>query len=243
MHCQTFLHCVVSTDASTFVLVQWNHLYNILKYYFHILLFAISDCKGTLQRLAFVQYGFDRKEHTIDIKPHGNSKKQLSFKRTKPSTLKLVKEAVKKNKRPLRVLREIENMQGGVMGAKSGCDLPRNRRQVYNAKQANKVGGETVYSSIPRRDTLAEVMQMCKDTSSGTDAFIRSVEAAPEPMCVLATSQQLADIERFCTASPSSVLSVDPTFNLGPFYVTPTTYHNLLVKTGRGNHPVTLDLS
>ena len=52
------------------------------------------DCKATLQRLAFVQYGFDRKEHTIDIKPHGNSKKQLSFKRTKPSTLQL---AVKEN--------------------------------------------------------------------------------------------------------------------------------------------------
>ena len=173
----------------------------------HIIVF-LPDCKGTLQPLAFIQYGFDRKEHAIDIKPHGNSKKQLSFKRTKPSTLKLVKKAVKENKRPLRVLREVENIQGGVMSAKSGCDLPRNRRQVYNAKQANKVGGETLCSSIPRQDTLAEVMQMCKDTSSSTDAFIRSVEAAPEPMCVLATSQQLSDIERFCTASPSSVYIV-----------------------------------
>ena len=53
-------------------------------------------------------------------------------------------------------------------------------------------------------------------------------------------NQQLTDLERFCTASPSSVLSVDPTFNLGPFYVTPTTYHNLLVKTSKGNHPITL---
>ena len=205
----------------------------------HIIVF-LPDCKGTLQPLAFIQYGFDRKEHAIDIKPHGNSKKQLSFKRTKPSTLKLVKKAVKENKCPLRVIREVENIQGGVMSAKSGCDLPRNRRQVYNAKQTNKIGGETLCSSIPRQDTLAEVMQVCKDTSCSTDAFIRSVEAAPEPMCVLATSQQLSDIERFCTASPSSVLSVDPTFNLGPFYVTPTTYQNLLVETGRGNHPVTL---
>lgn len=151
-----------------------------------------------------------------------------------------MKKAVEENKRPLQVLREVENIQGGVMKAKSGCDLPRNRQQIYNAKQAKKVHGETITSSIPRQDTLAQVMQMCKDTSSGSDAFIRSVEAAPEPMCVLATSQQLADLERFCTASPSSVLSVDPTFNLGPFYVTPTTYHNLLVTTNRGNHPVTL---
>lgn len=70
-------------------------------------------------------------------------------------------------------------------------------------------------------------MQKCKDTSSTSDAFIRSVA---EPMCVLSTDQQLYDLERFCTQSPSSVLSIDPTFNLGKFYVTPTTFRNLLVK-------------
>lgn len=47
-------------------------------------------------------------------------------------------------------------------------------------------------------------------------------------------------LNAFVLHPPSSVLSVDPTFNLGPFYVTPTTYQNLLVETGRGNHPVTL---
>ena len=83
-------------------------------------------------------------------------------------------------------------------------------------------------------------MQMCKDTSLSTDAFVRSVEAAPEPMCVVATDQQLCDLERFCLGTPTSVLSVDPTFNLGPFYVTPITYHNLLLKTKNGNHPIML---
>ena len=70
---------------------------------------------------------------------------------------------------------------------------------------------------------------------STTEAFIRSVEAAPEPMCVLSTDQQLYNMERFCTQSPSSVL---PTFNLGDFYVTPTTFHNLLVKNRQGCHPI-----
>ena len=83
-------------------------------------------------------------------------------------------------------------------------------------------------------------MSQCKETSSGGDAFIRSVEASPEPMCVLAINQQLNDLQRFCTNSPSSVLLIDPTFNLGPFYVTPTTYHNLLVETERGNHTIVL---
>ena len=204
--------------------------------------FVLSpDHRGVLQPLAFVQYGFDRKEHPIDIKPHGNNKKMsTSFKRTKPSTLKMLKKGVQENNRPLKVLREVENIQGGVMNAKSGCDLPRDRRQIYNAKMASKASADKTSKSDCKKDTLAQVMQMCKDTCSSTDAFIRSVEAAPEPMCVLATDQQLCDLERFCLGTPSSVLSVDPTFNLGPFYVTPISYHNLLVKTKNGNHPIML---
>ena len=68
----------------------------------------------------------------------------------------------------------------------------------------------------------------------GTDAeFFRSVEAAPEPMCILASRQQLVDMEHFCTGDSSCVLSVDPTFNLEPFSITPITYQNLLVETVR----------
>lgn len=48
------------------------------------------------------------------------------------------------------------------------------------------------------------------------------------------------DVERFCTCSNSSVLSIDPTFNLGPFYVTPTSYTNLIVENDRGNNPALL---
>lgn len=54
------------------------------------------------------------------------------------------------------------------------------------------------------------------------------MEAAPEPMCILATDQQLTDLERFCTRDPFGIIGIDPTFNLGPFYVTPITYQNLL---------------
>ena len=129
------------------------------------------------------------------------------------------------------------------MNARSGCDLPRDRKQVYNINSAAKNHGQGSLSAalktLPRTDVLAQVMQMCKETS-GSQAYIRSVEAAPEPMCILATDQQVADLERFATSDPFSVVSIDPTFNLGPFYVTPITYQNLLVKTEKGNHPIVL---
>ena len=190
--------------------------------------------------MAFIQYSFARKEHEIDIQPHGNAKKKGAFQRTKPSTLKLIKASVAENKRPLKILKEVESSQGGVMEAKLSCDLPRDRRQVYNFISAHAAKPQSSYATeIPRSDTLAHVMRVCKETS-GDEAFIRSVQAAPEPMCVLTTNQQLNDVQRFCTGSPSSILSVDPTFNLGPFYVTPTTYQNLLVETERGQHPIVL---
>ena len=59
-------------------------------------------------------------------------------------------------------------------------------------------------------------------------------------MCVLPTEQQLVDLERFRTQDPFGVVSLDPMFNLGPFYATPITYQNLLVKTDRGTHPFML---
>ncbi len=127
------------------------------------------------------------------------------------------------------------------MGANSACDLPRNRKQVHNLKYSAKSHSKLPStSSFPRADILAHVMQMCKESSSSNTAFVRSVEAAPEPMCVLATDQQLVDIERFCTRDLSSVLSIDPAFNLGAFNVMPTTYRNLLVETTKGNNPILL---
>ena len=56
---------------------------------------------------------------------------------------------------------------------------------------------------------------------------------------MLASNQQLRDVERFCT-NPAQfcVLGVDPTFNFGKYYVTLTTYRHLLLRTKEGNHPV-----
>ena len=81
---------------------------------------------------------------------------------------------------------------------------------------------------------------MCKDTIKTPDTFIRAIDVATEPMCVLATNQQLLDMERFCCGQGNnvSVLSVDPKFNLGSFYVTPATYQNLMIENDKGTHPL-----
>ena len=72
-------------------------------------------------------------------------------------------------------------------------------------------------------------MLQCK-SSNPSDAFVRTVVAAPEPMAVLCTDQQLDDMVRFLTnPAEFSIMGVDPTFNFGDFNATPIVYRNLLL--------------
>ena len=48
--------------------------------------------------------------------------------------------------------------------------------------------------------------------------FIRSLQLLPSPMCVLATDAQLHQLVVNCT---NGIMHLDPTFNLGSFFVTP----------------------
>lgn len=65
------------------------------------------------------------------------------------------------------------------------------------------------------------------------------MDNSSDPCIVLASNQQLQDVERFCTnPAKFSILGVDATFNFGKFYVTFTTYRHLLLQTKENNHPV-----
>ena len=109
--------------------------------------------------------------------------------------------------------------------------LGRFPRQVFNIPQPKS----------DDCDALLSVMAMCKQSMDKDEQpFVRVVTSAPEPMCVLCTDNHLCDIERFCT-DPARFcpLSVDPTFNLGDFSVTVTSFRNLLIKNQRtGKNPV-----
>ena len=62
--------------------------------------------------------------------------------------------------------------------------------------------------------------------------FVRDTRLAPKPAFLLARDRQLLDIKRFCTVpSGFSILTVDPTFKLGDFDVTPITYRHQLLET------------
>lgn len=121
---------------------------------------------------------------------------------------------------------------GGVLNVQSASQLPRNERQAsYIQSQAKSLRRSS------GSDEMFELIQQAKLGDSG-GMFVRETRSAPEPAFVLARDHQLDDLERFCTdPSTFSVLTVDPTFNLGEFDVTPTTYRHLLLESTRSGSP------
>lgn len=78
-----------------------------------------------------------------------------------------------------------------------------------------------------------------KQASTRSTAFIRDVRIAPEPLCVMTSDRQLNDLKRFC-CNPVEFrpFTVDPTFDIGQFNVTPITYQHLVLENKRdGKHP------
>ena len=192
------------------------------------------DCNQELLNLALVQYAFDGVEHSVIPRPHGNSKKGDSYIRTMPSTMhKLKKVAV--NLTPKFAVCEVS---GDVLSAPSAGSLVRNRQQAKDLRRRKDEGQLVPVGKT--KDPLFSVMLMCKESqgAKASDAFIRIVTCAPEPMAVLASDWTLNDLDRFCTKQHCTVFCIDPTFSLGDFSVTVTTYRHLMLCNSNEKHPV-----
>ena len=114
----------------------------------------------------------------------------------------------------------------------SASHFPRNPQQVRNLKRK---------LSEDKKDEISEILHMY---DSQTEYFIRKVDIRPDFVIMLASNQQICDLERFCTRNPFSILGIDSTFHFGDFDVTVTTYrHQMLNDNTPGkkminHHPV-----
>lgn len=137
--------------------------------------------------------------------------------------------------KPRVLFDELTEKQGGILSCKSIGSLPRDRKQVENARACS-----SSMSSV-NGDPLLAVILKCKEDERADvkNAYVRKVVAAPEPAAVLFLDKQLNDIRKFCCNNVYwSALQVDPTFDLGQFSVTTSQYKNLLLVNHRtGEHP------
>ena len=160
------------------------------------------------------------------LSTHGNSKEIKPFHPTLPSTIGKIKEKCG-SKGPQEILNLLSYDVGGICGSTEHGQLPRNVKQIRNFKSNTK----KCLSNTTVADHIFSIMQEAYTQDPG-NAFIRDIKTAPEPAIILANDSQLKDLIRFCT-SPShfGILTVDPTFCLGNFDVTPITYRHLLLTS------------
>ena len=119
---------------------------------------------------------------------------------------------VAKDHKPSAAFELVDTEMGGMEAGSAG-KLPRSKNQLSDVRK--RLFGEE------RGDELAVMMERCKCLKEGEVPFVRSVQAAPQPLCILATDTQLKQLQLCCTDPNNfSVLCIDPTFNLGSFYVT-----------------------
>ena len=181
-----------------------------------------------------IEYQYDGEEKPFRIESHGSCKdpKAKAYKRTQKSILQALKEELNTSK-PRQAIDKLSENPAGIFGVARSSALPRNVQQEYSVKQRLKKAAV----SDPR---YALVLQCKEEDKAKETAYVRKVEAAPEPAAVLAFNWKMKDIAKFCT-NPKQffVFQVDPTFDLGPSSVTTTQYeHLLLVNRQSGKHPV-----
>ena len=196
-----------------------------------------------MHRYCLVQYSFKGGvEHPVAPPPHGNSRKKdtQQYVRTWDSTKKKLREESGR-KQPREAVHDVlDQALGGIQACPGLGQIPRNRQQAKDLlrKQA-KGGASNVYAvknisanaglNDPWYCLLNESKVQARKKST---AFIRDVRVGAEPFCVLVSQRQLMDLQRFCcNLHEFRPLTVDPTFDIGKFNVTPISYQNLMLHT------------
>ena len=139
---------------------------------------------------------------------------------------------------PKQVVASVSSDAGGIVGVSYPGELPRNEDQVSNFKKHNvRIARNTQNQESSGANDLYTVMLQAH-LEDADKKFVRDIKAYPEPAVILASDVQLNDIARFCCDPfEFSVLTIDPTFSLGDFDVTPTTYRHLLLECNRSKKP------
>ena len=195
-----------------------------------IVLCCFTDHGCVRHNLCLVRYYFDGEPHPINPRPHGNYKTGVKHVRTMKSAAEKMSSSSSSSLKDTVV--EVIFGARGMLNSRCAGALPKSQQQVSYYKRGQKETGHNF-------DVLYNVMLQFKISQPGKE-FVRAVAAAPEPMAVLATNQQLDDMVKFLTdPADFSIMGVDPTFNFGDFNVTPIVYRNLLLEhRTKGHSPV-----
>ena len=102
----------------------------VMMYKYYLILYVHADSSGKQHPVVTVAYKFDGvAEHKVLVRPHGQSSKQKAFYRTAASVKTQLSKALVSNS-PKDALDKVLQDKGGLLGAASAGQMPRNRQQV-----------------------------------------------------------------------------------------------------------------
>lgn len=182
--------------------------------------------------MALLQYYFDGEVVPVSVQPHGSKKHDNEpYERTKASVISRMKNKLQEMP-PKKVINAMCKEVGGALNVQCSGDEPRNRSQLYNLNRT--VEGKSGRKGAHKVTDFNNIMKM-----STQRTFVHDFELkGGNPHCFLANQQQLRDVKNFCgSATKCYILGFDPTFTLGQFYVTFTTFRcSVFVNKATGQH-------
>ena len=200
-------------------------------------MFLLTNKNGKIVNDAcLLQYHIASGEDTVEVQvlPHRNRKEGRSrpFHPTAKSTMEKIHQGLTDSGSIAKVYRGIMKATGGPTHASNPGVLPRGKKQVSDAKFARNSADDPVNDLLvyARHKENSPVLHHCD---------------VPTDTWVLGTEVMCSDISHFITSEKLSYpLSIDPTFNMGPFEVTPVVYKHLFLKSRRtGKNPIFLRLT
>lgn len=138
---------------------------------------------------------------------------------------------------PKEVIASVSAEAGGIITAVYPGELPRDEQQVSQFKRrlpkSTHSGPSHSYNDDDELYTIMLQAQL-----EDREKYARDIKMHPEPAILLVNDRQLNDLSRFsCNPFQFCILTVDPTFCLGDFDVTPITYRHLLLESIRTGKP------
>ena len=220
-------------DNSDALLVCRRPFVNASDRSLHKTIVDVTHPDGKHHNIVFVKYEFvGAPEDEVKVKQHGNEKScSIPYLRTYKSTRnRLEKSAKEKGKGLKRAVHEVETEVGDLENCNSIGALPRNERQAKYLK------------SKDARGRIADpILAITEKMKTEEKKFVRCYSLDNEsPKVILFSDEQVEDIVNFCcnkVDGHTSMLYVDVTFKLGPFFVLVTTYRNTTLFTKRSNPP------
>lgn len=199
----------------------WVHTQNVE--FFRRTFHALDSTNRPVNNVAILQYCFVNSEDPVTLTSHGNSKSGQPYSKIKPSIRnKLAQKSLTQMAQQACI--EVIEENGGIENVAVN-EIP-SRNLIYNMKRRKHTGNNDEWEAL--KDGATEQGK----------GYLRRVEEYPHPLVVLATDEQLSELERFTTSECENC--VDPTFGLGKFHVTPISYKHLCLQNSAkdSNNPV-----